>query len=199
MSEQPDNPFASPQTDEAAASVDPPELFGRMPGSVKLAIGCVSGFTAINGLMLAAMAAAGENGAVVVFLIPLLLSLLVFVGLWRRNRLAWQWGRIGGFLGALLATVFVLIAGAGVVMMMSGNVGMFDTQPQIASTYFFMAIGLAFYAIPAVLLWTLFFSLGRTTARQYFNLICPGCGFERARAKGFFFRRAQCKRCKHAW
>jgi len=54
-------------------------------------------------------------------------------------------------------------------------------------------------AIKAVCLYTVFFALGSSSARLYFDLSCPWCRRFTSAAADFFFNRAKCTSCKKVW
>ncbi|MHC4481345.1 MAG: hypothetical protein ACYS1C_10325, partial [Planctomycetota bacterium] len=72
-----------------------------MPGSVLAAVAAVGFMVVLRGALGALALATGAAGPLVVA-VQLGIVVLVFVGLLRRNRLAWQWGRYCALLGALL-------------------------------------------------------------------------------------------------
>ena len=204
------NPFAAPTT---IAEVDPelrkddvPELHGRMPGSVMLAMVCVGIFVALNGLVFLMVTGFGGAGGPEVLIIggPLLIGVLVLIGLIRRWKLARQWGRIMGLLGAVLASlglasmIFSTISfyfGTGFY----GNNEIFndpDTRWLLARS---MLMGMAFNSIPTALLWTMFFALGRPTALAYFRIYCPRCKSKRTRPANFLYSKSRCKECRAIW
>ena len=104
------NPFAAPQSEPAPMVLEAPEIGGRMPASVWVAVLGVGLYLAFNTLLLVGWIL-GRAGPIELLVggIPWLIGVLVFVGLVRRNRLAWQWGRIVVLLGAVLST-FSMIA-----------------------------------------------------------------------------------------
>ena len=204
------NPFAAPTT---IAEVDPelrkddvPELHGRMPGSVMLAMVCVGIFVVLNAIVfLMVMGFMGADGIEVLIVgVPLLIGVLVLVGLIRRWKLARQWGRIMGMLGAILASF-------GVASMIFSTISFYfgtgfygdneifnapDTRRMIAWS---MLTGMAFNLLPTALLWTMFFSLGRPTALAYFRIYCPQCKSRRTRPANFLYSKSRCKDCEAVW
>ncbi len=105
--------------------------------------------------------------------IPGLVGALLLWGILVRNRLAWQWARLGAGLRAILGTVAIAKNAADILSSES--------------------IGILLVIIPY---WTVVFSMGSKSAKTYFNLVCPSCGQLRGRAADFFFRRAKCGPCK---
>ena len=201
------NPFASPEAESAQPASEVPDLVGRMPQSVKAAVFCTLIWVLLNGgfLLLASIGGGVSTFEALMLLTPFLLGVLILIGLYHKNRLARQWGRISSMIGGVLATVILLFTlGAFVFMFASGSGGLFD--PAIgenpmggAEVIFIVAIGCFFYAIPAALSWTTFFSLGRPTARAYFGLYCPECQSRRTKSADFLYRKVRCKACGHIW
>ena len=42
-------------------------------------------------------------------------------------------------------------------------------------------------------------ALGRSSALEFFELVCPSCGTVARRGKDFLFRQARCGKCGHVW
>jgi len=202
MSEQP-NPFAAPQSDPTTLTPELPALHNRMPGSVMLAVGATGVIVVLNLMGLVGVMLGGiDLAALIATLVPLAIGGLVLLGLIRRSRLARQWGRIIGLLLALLMTLYLAITVAGFIFIMSSdyyNEMNNDDPVLIMLPWAALAFAVAMIALPAILLWAIFIALGRPTARQYFNLICPRCNAHRTKAANFFFTRAKCKECAEVW
>jgi hypothetical protein len=120
------------------------------------------------------LARAQQSGRIPV--VAIVIQLLIAVGLVARDRLAWQWGRLIPMLFAVLMAVIAVTA-----------VG---RRPD-----WWMALPVLFL-VPAVVV---VISLGRTSARAWFRLVCPTCGGIRAKAADFLFRRARCSTCGTVW
>lgn len=104
---------------------------------------------------------------------------LLLVGIVRGIRLAWMWGRYLTFVLALLVLVTSVggywkggVAGAFVAMLVLG------------------------LAVP---LFAVSLALGRRSALEWFDLVCPQCGAAAARGKDFLFRKARCAKCRNVW
>src|SRR5262245_33937833 len=89
---------------------------------------------------------------------------LVLWGLIVGHRLAWQWGRVLGLLGAILTLL------VGIVALTAG-------PPQNNSLAQFIIAGVSLFV--SACLFTIVFALGSRSAKVYFALRCPGCGKDR--------------------
>lgn len=110
---------------------------------------------------------------------------LVLWGLFAGHRLAWQWGRLLGMLGAvlyLIAALAVLAAGGA------------QAGPPGARIF----VGL-FALIVSACLFTITFSLATKPAKAYFGLRCPACRRYTSSAADFWFNQAKCKSCGAIW
>lgn len=118
--------------------------------------------------------AAGEGPLDV--LPSLLIPALLLYGFVKGHRLAWQWGRIAGFVGAgLVLAVAVLSA-------------MNQRFSPVVAAAFTAAVG-APLAVIALL-------LGRDEARAWFKLVCPACQGRAVRSADFLYTRARCRGCQ---
>ena len=115
------------------------------------------------------------------FLIPTILVVLGFIGIIKGYRLAWQWGRLLGILGAVLFTLFAVI---------------YITEIGQRSYMMFASI---VSMVQAVLLFLMYFALGTAGSREYFKVICPGCGERKVRAGDFLFSKVICSKCSKEW
>ncbi len=100
---------------------------------------------------------------------------LLILGYLKANRLAWQWGRIAGAVGAALS---VALAGWSLA------------QGQLAggdAARLLLTIGAPLAAV-AVL-------LSRPASRAWFRLACPSCRSTRVRSADLFFTQARCRGC----
>jgi len=161
----------------------PPRADINMPPSVAIAVTLVGIVVAMNVL------------ALMIETIPRNLlgagaSVLGFIGLLSRHKLAWQWGRILVPLSALFSGL------AGLILLTQFYAG----TPALRSN---QGVGLA----PAVALLVIsalmsivFFALGTDAAREFFRLVCPRCGQRRSStAADFLFNSARCKSCGYIW
>lgn len=209
MSEPNQNPFAAPKSDPSGGDNVPlPDQHGSMPASVVLATATVASIVALLALLVlmgGTTLGYGKMGIaeLIILCAPLGVGVLLLIGLLCRNKLARQWGRIMGCLGAVLASIALGFGVVGVVFVaMSNEAAEFDAQLRGmpgGSFLLFALIGLAVYAVPAVMLWTIFFSLGRPAARRWFGLVCPSCHSPRTRAANFLYSRSKCKECSTTW
>lgn len=113
--------------------------------------------------------------------ISFLLIIIIFIGILKRNRLAWQWGRILSIISAI-----VLIRAA---IVLSKYIG---TQP-------FVLLVVVLVIIQGVSLFIMFFALGTTDSREYFKVICPECGERKVKAGDFLFSKVICRKCSKEW
>jgi hypothetical protein len=104
---------------------------------------------------------------------------LLLLGIVRGHRLAWMWGRYLTFVLALLVLVI-----AGGAALKGGAAGAYVAM---------LILGLA------APLFAVSFALGRRSALEWFDLVCPECGMAAARGKDFLFRQARCGKCRHVW
>ena len=109
---------------------------------------------------------------------------LILWGLIVGHRLAWQWGRVLGLLGAIL-------------MLLAGIVALTAGPAQGNPLARFMVAGVSL--VVSGCLFTIVFSLGCRSAKKYFALRCPECGKFTSAAADFFFNRAKCKSCGEIW
>lgn len=161
-----------------------------MPSSVVLAIIALCIMLGLE-LIVIAMALAGSNlpreqlaRALIQPIVGTILGGLILWGLIAGHRLAWQWGRIVGMLGAILMGL------AGVAAIVGG-------QPDDPAALR-LVLALVFLTI-STCLFIITFSLGTRSARLFFRLRCPSCGRFTSSAADFFFNMAKCKRCKEVW
>ncbi len=148
------------------------------PASIHVAALCL--LLAISVMTGAAFLVAGESQVgLSQYLVLAGLFGLLLLGIVRGFRLAWMWGRYLTFVLALLVLVMVVggawkggVAGAYVAMLVLG----------LAAPLFAVS-----------------FALGRRSALQWFDLVCPECGTAAARGKDFLFRKARCGKCRHVW
>lgn len=106
----------------------------------------------------------------------LVVPALLLYGFAKGHRLAWQWGRIAGFVGAGLVVGTAVLAAVG---------GRFSP---LVALVFTLTVGAPLVAI-AVL-------LGRGSARAWFKLVCPVCQGTNVRSADFLFTRARCRGCQ---
>ena len=110
-------------------------------------------------------------------------SILILVGFIKGHKLAWQWGRVLGLLGACLySAVFIAI--------------ILNSDGLHSENYIFVGSILLFVIIP---LFTIFISLGTLSARKHFQLLCPECDIPTSKAADFLFNKAKCKKCGNVW
>lgn len=148
-----------------------------MPTSVRAATAALAFVAAVQIALLAFLAsqrlAAWGQNLVAIGAVGLLL-----IGLLRRWRLAWLWGR---FLGFFLAALLSASAWA---------------AWRDGATPVLLAIPLLGLAAPLLVM---SLALGRDSAPAWFDLTCPECGAAGALPADLRFSRARCRRCQHAW
>jgi predicted Zn finger-like uncharacterized protein len=182
-------PRPAPRRDDRDRDIDESgDLKRPIPSSVVLAIAAMSVLLLLEcGLFVMVFLAGNLSefqvvGRVGQIVFSGVLGGLILWGLVVGHRLAWQWGRILGMLGAIL---FALVCVAAVT----------NTGDQGSSAYITAAI---FFVISACL-FTIAFSLGTATAKQHFGLRCPSCGRFTSTAGDFVFNTARCRHCSKVW
>lgn len=194
------NPFESPRADLAEeGELLPPGHRGDMPTSVIVAISATTIAVLMWGVGAVINLTSGQNATFSV--IGFLVGLLIIYGLAKGHRLAYQWGRILVLISAVLYTIGGIFGAIGVVALLN-NPELLTAEgmpPNAIVTPSALILGFAMLAATVIAMWTIFFSLGRPSARQYFRLICPRCGHKKVRAADFLFNKAKCKKCSAMW
>ncbi len=161
-----------------------------MPSSVVLAVVALSvilGLEVLLGVMALALTRpapeqmgpiAARTGLIVV------IGGLILWGLIAGHRLAWQWGRVLGMIGAIVLLLVGVLA---------------VTAPQADMPPGARYLNAVLSLVVSACLFTIAFSLGALSAKKYFNLRCPSCGRFTSSAADFFFNKAKCKRCREVW
>jgi hypothetical protein len=163
----------------------PGKAEGRMmPTSVVVSITALVVMLGLN-LVLGAIALLHDPTSIVRVAVSLGLGLLILWGMVVGHRLAWQWGRILGILAAVLLTIVGVITFVG------------TEATQVPAWARFLTGSMVL--LQAACLYTIFFSLGQSSAKHHFNLRCPSCGKFTGDAADFFFNRAKCKACGAVW
>jgi hypothetical protein len=108
-----------------------------------------------------------------------LVAALLLVGLARRSRLAWLWGR---WLSVALAAVVAARLGLGLHHREMGG----------------LAFACAVSAFVLPLLVTAL-ALQRPSAYTFYDLVCPDCGTRTGLGADLLFRKARCRRCGDEW
>jgi hypothetical protein len=114
-------------------------------------------------------------------LLPIVVALLILIGIIKGHRLAWQWGRLVGLLGAIILTLSAY--------------GAFVRIP-VRPEMLIVAILMALQGIP---LFPLFFALGTVAAKEHFRVICPSCGGSKVKGSDFLFTKVTCRNCNAQW
>ena len=148
------------------------------PIPVIVAVAALGLLVALQVYLTVAFARAGETGWAMYAAAALLWALLV-VGLWRRSRLAWLWGR---YLTLVLGVAVAARLTLGVVR---GEVA----RPLLAAA----ALGLCLPLFAAGI------ALGRRSVQAWFDLVCPSCGTPTSLGADLRFRQARCRRCGARW
>lgn len=166
-----------------------------MPPSVIVTLITTGLFVLFSGLGAIGNMMSGKS--VTFSLVSFFVGGLVLAGIYGGHRLAYQWGRILGLIAAVIYSLTVI----GFLVALSTPEAMnADGMPMNpAALRSSMIAILAVVAVLAAALWTIFFSLGRPSARRYFRLVCPNCGHKKVRAVDFFFSKAKCKQCSTIW
>lgn len=97
---------------------------------------------------------------------------LILYGLFKRNRLVWQWGRILAVFSIIMIVVSLVFIGASAIPLL---------------------------VVPLIWWLIVFISFGTTSAKEHFNLICPNCSSNKVKANDFIFKKAKCKECNYIW
>lgn len=161
-----------------------------MPGSVIAAVSalCVMvGMELLLSLVVLVVGNLPPERLVQVFVrmgISVVVGGLILWGLVVGHRLAWQWGRVLGVIGAVLMLL------VGVVSLAAG------AAPGNPVARFIIA-GVSLFVSGC--LFTIFFSLGSRSAKAYFALRCPECRAFTSAAADFLFNKAKCKKCGEIW
>jgi hypothetical protein len=114
-------------------------------------------------------------------LLPVAVALLILIGIIKGQRLAWQWGRLLGLLGAVVLTLTAIMAALRI-----------PDQP-------LMLINAVLIGLQGVPLFPMFFALGTMGAKEHFGVICPACGKSRVKGGNFLFTKVICRQCNHEW
>ncbi len=160
------------------------------PWSVRAAVAAVAIAAAAVAAGVLAVARARPLAAPALVLGLLLAGLaLLAVGLARRVRAAWLWGRYLGFFlgGVLVLGTFLelrhLARAAG------GLRALAAARPDLLAQ---LAIPLAALALPLLVA---SLALGRASALRWFRLVCPSCGHATTLGTDLRFREARCTEC----
>lgn len=114
-------------------------------------------------------------------LLPIVVAILILIGIVKGQRLAWQWGRLLGLVGAIILT----LSAVGAAMRIPEN-------PTLV-------IGTILLAMQGIPLFPLFFVLGTKEAKEHFRVICPQCGKSRVKGGNFLFTKVLCRVCGAEW
>jgi hypothetical protein len=149
-----------------------------VPLAVKLAAGAVGIAVAVQAALALLLADTRQAGWAMWGFAGLLWT-LILVGLLRRSRLAWLWGR---YLTIILGAVLVVTT---------------------VSRYLEHAIGVELLAIYTLGLGAPLLAaglaLGRPSVYPFYGLVCPTCGASTGLGDDLLFRRARCRKCKAVW
>jgi hypothetical protein len=150
----------------------------RRPPSVWVAICALAVVVAVQAWLAVRFGRAAEVG-LLTYAFAVILWTLLLVGLFRRARLAWLWGR---WLTLLLA---VVMASALAVAAVRG-----EARPVV--------VGLAFAGLVLPLV-AASVALGRPSAYEWFELVCPSCAARSGSGADLLFRQARCRKCDAVW
>ena len=150
---------------------------GRIPAAIWVAAASLFGAIAAVGFLTSRAEEDRPGWAQIVF--AALVAALILGGILGRRRLAWLWGH---YLSLFLALVQGFTFGAAIYR---GVPFPIETQALLAGIV--VALLLAF--------WT----LGRRSALEYFDLVCPACGTPSRMGADFLFRQARCRKCGNVW
>lgn len=108
-----------------------------------------------------------------------LVAVLVLGGILGRRRLAWLWGH---YLSLVLAALSAISLG----------VQLWRGWPLFHETTLFVASSAVCLAVASA-------ALGRRSALEYFDLVCPSCLTPSRVGNDFLFREARCRKCGNVW
>lgn len=151
-----------------------------MPTSIIIAVISLSILMALR-LIFSFLSVISGTASILYIISPIVISALILVGIIKGHKLAWQWGRILGIIGAVLLTWVTILV--------------FASEDPLSRKVFEGTILL----IEAISLYVVFFAIGTKEAKKYFRLICPQCGAGTSTAGDFLFTKAVCKKCNHKW
>jgi hypothetical protein len=163
-----------------------------MPGSIVVTLVALGFLLVANLAKTATVLMSADPAAGPQALLPLAVGVLVMTGLARRNRLAWQYGRVLVGFGAVMMTLVVvrMAIDAWSQAASTGN------PSELRTVMLAMAFGALLGLVP---LWAVFLSLGTKESRRWFGLCCPKCHGLRVGAADFVFRTCRCRACGHQW
>jgi hypothetical protein len=108
-----------------------------------------------------------------------LVAALILGGILGRRRLAWLWGHyLSLFLALIQGFAFGTALYKGIAVPLADE----------------LLIG----GVVAALILA-FWTLGRRSSLEYFDLLCPACGVPSRMGADFLFRQARCRRCGNLW
>jgi uncharacterized protein YacL len=106
---------------------------------------------------------------------------LAFIGIVKGYRIAWQWGRLLGLLGAILSALTTVV-----------SISQIEKEPS-------MILSCIVNGIQSILLFIMYFSLGTIGSREHFNVLCSECGKTKVKAGDFLFTKVTCPKCNKEW
>lgn len=151
-----------------------------MKGSVLVAVASV-GMMVTARIVMGALALLSGQVSPVSLILPIGVALLILIGILKGQRLAWQWGRMLGLLGAIILTLAAASA---------------STEVAEEPAMLVVVILLGLQGIP---LFPMFFALGTRGAKEHFRVICPDCGGSKVKGGDFLFTKAICRECNATW
>jgi hypothetical protein len=113
--------------------------------------------------------------------LPIAISISILVGMFKAHKLAWQWGRALGALGATICTFITIML-------------LIETKPREGDT----AV-LVFSGCTAVICFVIVLALRTKSAKRYFKLVCPACGSMKCKGANFLFTKVKCLACGSEW
>lgn len=191
---QSDNPFAAPQSDDAPRPAPLEDLRGRMPGSVKLAIGTLSGVVFVLAVLVVWMLFFSGESMVAPELVLGVLALVlasVVTGLLKRSRSDWGTARAISIALAVMSLPLVVVS----VGALFGAVSAYSSWRDFLEV---LLMSLLWPAAAAGFLAT-YLALGRLSARQYFDCVCAECGSTKNTTVRFRPHRVRCRQCSAEW
>jgi hypothetical protein len=151
-----------------------------MNASIVVAVICLA-ILALARVSIGMVALASGRGSPISVLWAPAVASFIMVGIVVRLRLAWQWGRLAGLVGAVVLALLAAV------------------PLREAKEHPRLLLGAVFVVMQAVPLLSMFLALSTKQARKYFGLTCPQCGSGKTRAGDFLFTKAVCCECGTSW
>ena len=143
-----------------------------MPKSIKIVLASLTLFFILN-LATDIYLLVNNQPKSIEFIPLLILVVLLFSGLFFKNKLFWQWGRIYAGLIGVFSLLHIITA------LLNGKINIF----------LFVMIAYAACLISICIF------LGKDDSRKYFGLVCLNCNSLNVKANNFLFTKTKCINC----